>query len=292
MASAAYSPPSQSSPDSSPIYRSRPRPIRPLPSRGIKDRLPKEIASTIVYPPSPATTVPMFYFPSDHAGPGEPSEISDAPQYLDSRSPMDRLRDSQGQRELNDAEVQFADEHLSFGRAGHSTQNGSSSARPNISIHRGTPQYQKMDASRLSKPPPTISTTSSADGYESFENTNNKKKRKIPIPNEPSGSKAHQAEGGTSKTSHLSHDQEQISPDEFTVDDVGQYYGSGNPASSIGGGISGAGRARYGRTSGGRSSAPRFPLASSSDALNNRSARTRRDWTPSGVGSLTKCKSS
>ena len=32
------------------------------------------------------------------------------------------------------------------------------------------------------KPHPPHSATSSADGYESFENTNNKKKRKIPIP--------------------------------------------------------------------------------------------------------------
>lgn len=56
------------------------------------------------------------------------------------------------------------------------------------SYHRGhspsesLQQRRMLDGQRAAgKPPPPASTASSADGYESFENTSNKKKRKIPL---------------------------------------------------------------------------------------------------------------
>lgn len=42
-------------------------------------------------------------------------------------------------------------------------------------------RYSRIRPESQYQPPPPNSSTSSADGYESFENTNNKKKRKIPL---------------------------------------------------------------------------------------------------------------
>ena len=95
------------------------------------------------------------------------------------------------------------------------------------------------------------------DGYDAFENTNNKKKRKIPT------------SGNLGNHSNLSADLANmalsaaaganvVSPDDASVS--GPYYGSGNPASPAGSGISGPGRGRYGRNAG-RSIGGRTPLS-------------------------------
>lgn len=119
-------------------------------------------------------------------------------------------------------------------------------------------------SSSVSKPLPPGS-TSSADGYESFENTNNKKKRKIPV----SGSAGHHGNltaemasmGISTHGGDAAHDGDS---------NVGQYYGSGSsamPAPGSGTGISGAGRGRYGRSAA-RSSHERRPLGASTSSLN------------------------
>jgi hypothetical protein len=108
---------------------------------------------------------------------------------------------------------------------------------------------------------------SAPDGYDAFENTNNKKKRKIPT----SGSLSmHQAS--------LSADLAQMglgSSKEGSHDDgsgVGQYYGSGNAAVSAGLGLQGAGRGRNSRRVSGRN-----PLGVSVNGSNARAGPARYD---------------
>jgi len=103
---------------------------------------------------------------------------------------------------------------------------------------------EQMHAGKISLPP--VSTASSADGYESFENTSNKKKRKIPL---SSASSMHQSQLSAEMASMG------ISQGDGLLDEpVGgpvavqhQQYSPASAASGSGTGISGAGRGRYGR---------------------------------------------
>lgn len=142
------------------------------------------------------------------------------------------------------------------------------------------------------KPPISQSTASSiesVDGYDSFENTNNKKKRKIPtsgsLGNHHSTLSAEMAHMGISSSREI--EALNVDPD----GGVGQYYGTGNsaiPAASSGVGISGAGRGRYGRV-GTRNASGRSPLGVSMNGSNtlqgNRAVLQRREYTPSGFSS-------
>ena len=113
------------------------------------------------------------------------------------------------------------------------------------------------------RPQAPHSASSSIDGYESFENTNNKKKRKIPGPGTAGG-----------HSSNLSTDLANmgiaggIEPD-GTGGSADQYYGTGSsavPVAGSGTGISGAGRGRYGRS--GKGVNQLRPLGASTTGLN------------------------
>ncbi|KAK3112485.1 hypothetical protein LTR53_011224, partial [Teratosphaeriaceae sp. CCFEE 6253] len=146
------------------------------------------------------------------------------------------------------------------GPAYHAQANGAGKA-PLDSVQRRLMEAARLAhtgggaGSRLPPPPTTASTTSSADGYESFENTSNKKKRKIPL-------------SGASSTLHPS----SLSAEMASMGISGQSDGAGDDgrgsgaaagqslpphavtqgaASAAGTGISGAGRGRYGRTGNG-----------------------------------------
>ena len=157
-----------------------------------------------------------------------------------------------------------------------------SSSFPNISRGLGrseTANYQKSPNLQF-----TASSADTVDGYDSFENTNNKKKRKIPI----SGSI-----GNHHSSLSIDMAQMDIRGDHDTIraegdGGVGQYYGSGSSAvlpGSSGTGISGAGRGRFGRT-GVRIPGGRSPLGIStngSNALHSvRGTPQRRDYVSSG----------
>lgn len=109
-------------------------------------------------------------------------------------------------------------------------------------------QRRLVDASRsMNKPPPPGSTASSADGYESFENTSNKKKRKIPL---SGASSMHQSQ----LSAEMANMGISNSHADGVMDDVGangiqeqEYNTSPAGTTTSGTGISGAGRGRFGK---------------------------------------------
>ena len=160
------------SPDTlSPLWPDRP--IRPMPKNRLSSKLSPEQADSIVYPPHPPQTSPLFSFP--HSIP-DSQEGRGGPRANGHRSSSAHC-DCGGHSDDEDAGY----DHPSYRWSSPGAD--------------GTPMssaQQKMVAARATNkiPAAPASTTSSADGYESFENTSNKKKRKIPL---SSGSSAHQS---------------------------------------------------------------------------------------------------
>ena len=148
----------------------------------------------------------------------------------------------------------------------------------------------RNEAIKLIKPSilnSTASSNESVDGYDSFENTNNKKKRKIPT----SASLGSHNSSLSADMAHMAlssaHDVD-LGPME-TDSGVAQYYGSGSsavPAITSGNGISGAGRGRYGRA-GTRHYSGRSPLGVSVNGSNSlqgiRSPYQRKDYAANGT---------
>ena len=150
------------------------------------------------------------------------------------------------------------------------------------SMPRNSYTLSRNDGTKYVKSPISHSTTSdSVDGYDSFENTNNKKKRKIPtsgsLGSHQSSLSADMAQMGISSAREVDLGQSE------SDSGVGHYYGTGNsalPAVSSGTGISGAGRGRYGRA-GMRYQSGRSPLGVSINGSNTlqigRSFHPQRD---------------
>lgn len=106
---------------------------------------------------------------------------------------------------------------------------------------------------------PPLSAASSVDGYDSFENTNNKKKRKIPTMGDVS-----------LNSTHLS---SQLALLGLSQDDYAKHIAQSESTVAITGhGLSGPGRGRYARARSGRS-----PLRILPDA-NVRSPKPRQQW--------------
>ena len=276
----AYSPPSplgQFPDEISPIHH---RPIRPLPRRPLRSRLSPEIADSILYPPAPSLSKPLVYHPYNDTG------------YYDNAASVN-LEIREIDRAL--AEAQKASNGInghSYQFKGNDIDSGEEDGLGIIRRHDGprqilesTPSRTFINGSSRVEGPPARSTASSndsVDGYDSFENTNNKKKRKIPTSGISGGHhstlSAEMANMGISP----SHDGD-IS--HFASNGgVGQYYGTGSsaiPAGMPGTGISGAGRGRYGR-SGARTASGRSPLGVSINGSNawqvGRSGNQRREW--------------
>jgi hypothetical protein len=225
------------------------RPIKPLPKRRLRERLSPDVADSIKYPPAPATTAPLFYYPYSITG----EEDARGGLY-----PVDRQRSDENDRNYisrrNGEEIDSDEEYRELpyrGRyARHSPDTGGRSYR----------YVQKPGSTNYSKPEPPPSTTSSADGYDSFENTNNKKKRKIPTPGDAGLNGIHLSNDLASLGISAPTD-ESVTREE-SVNGIPKYYGAGPIVA--GQGISGPGRGRYGRSRNGRS-----PLRTLSEASNN-----------------------
>ncbi|OLN96346.1 hypothetical protein CCHL11_00595 [Colletotrichum chlorophyti] len=228
------------------------RPIRPLPKRRLRERLSPEVADSIEYPPANHNSSPLFYYP--HVVRDEAPSRSGAMNGT-SRGVAAHESSPKGHMGIGESD----EEELAL-----SSSKVVRRSHPEI-LNRASAMPPKPEHSRHPNPQPPPSTTSSADGYESFENTNNKKKRKIPTAGDSALSGGHSLAdlasiGVTTVTSPNEHGDlaGPVSP---------SYYGAGNFVANNQG-ISGPGRGRFGRSRNGRS-----PLRALSDAANNWAGR-------------------
>ncbi|OJD14350.1 hypothetical protein AJ78_05285 [Emergomyces pasteurianus Ep9510] len=230
-----------SAPDTpSPVFPDRL--IRPLPKRPIRSRLSPEAAESILYPPAPPATQ-VFY----GSYPGNGEVVNDAKVYVQQTNYRHDQSSEGDHRHPYDDGVDSGDE------------GGSVVVRRNGGFHRASLSPRGETRQKYVKhleDTPTKMSLSGPDGYDAFENTNNKKKRKIPTSGNPGNHSNISADvapmGITTNGGNSS-----------SADDesgTGSYYGNGNPASPAGNGISGPGRGRYGRNAG-RTVSGRTPLA-------------------------------
>lgn len=225
------------------------RPMRPLPKRRLRERLSPEVADSIEYPPANQNSSPLFYYPN--------IVRDDTPLRTGGLNGVSRggigyessPRGPAGNGESDEEELALSSSKVV--RRSH----------PEI-LNRASAVPPKADQSKHPSPQPPPSTTSSADGYESFENTNNKKKRKIPTAGDSTLSGAHSlveinamaiSAATTPSNEH----------GDMGVSGPSSYYGNSNFVANNQG-ISGPGRGRFGRSRNGRS-----PLRALSDAANN-----------------------
>ncbi len=150
------------------------RPIRPLPTRRLRERLSPDAADSIQYPPAPTSIGPLFYYPyhGKDAGPEPPVRI------------VTRARPAQ---HLDGAYLSRGFESDEDG-AGVEVQRSGRLSSPSPRLSRPPVKQEPPEAQ------PPLSAASSPDGYDSFENTNNKKKRKVPIPGDGSLAGGHVSE--------------------------------------------------------------------------------------------------
>ena len=291
-----YSPPSppdtSSSATMSPVYPDRP--IRPLPRRSIRARLSPEVADQIPFPVAPQVSNAVFNHYKDAMAQRNGANITNAIQEVDkvlANKHRDIELDGQdGYRFKGNPVDSDEEEQISMVRRleEYQLQQGMIQVpgRGNINgIHRATDPMSRSVAS----------SNDSVDGYDSFENTNNKKKRKIPT----SGSiGSHHASLSASLSNDMANmgisgSRDPVSSPDGSGEGAGQYYGTGSsaiPVTGSGTGISGAGRGRYGRSAR-RDFNVRNPLVDSSGNRSNawhagRLSGSRRDY--SGGGTLSK----
>lgn len=257
-----YSPesPRDMSPDAISPYPERP--IRPLPKRRLRERLSPDVADSIKYPPTPKSTTPLFYHPYSIR---EETAVNGA---IEAAHPTERERADEIERNYvsrrNGDELDSDEDEAAYRSRIYSRHSADTTGRSYRYVQKPDPKHPH--------PQPPASTASSADGYDSFENTNNKKKRKIPTPGDTTLNGVHLPGDITGIG---------ITGVEDSIEDVsssvGAYHNSGG---MVGQGISGPGRGRYGRIRNGRS-----PLRTLSDASSNwgnsRSTKQRQpQWPP------------
>jgi hypothetical protein len=245
------------------------RPIRPLPRRRLRERLSPEVADAIKYPPSTYASLPLFHYP-----PYSLKDEGSSPR-LESVSPTEvgrRTESSQSSQPIrrNGVSVRPGEDGDVISRSTLVTR-----SPPEI-LSRASVRSPRPEQARQSHNQPPPSVTSSVDGYDSFENTNNKKKRKIPTAGDSNINNGHGISPDV--TAHATAVDAQ-SP----ISDVGgdrSYYNSVGYASPGvfgpgGTGMSGSGRGRLGRSRNGRS-----PLRALPDGNNTWAGRAPKSFPP------------
>ncbi|XBQ89875.1 hypothetical protein V6000_005463 [Aspergillus fumigatus] len=225
-----------SAPDTpSPVYPDRL--IRPLPKRTLRSRLSPEAADSILYPPTPPATQLFYGSAADH---GE--VVNDSKVYVQQSLDGD-AHEHISEREAhhtyeNSLDLESGDEdgpvvvRRSAGFRGSSLSPSAARIQPHAPAG-------KIEGS------PIKSSSTGPDGYDAFENTNNKKKRKIPTPGNLGSH--HSTLSPEFANMGLASSAQASSTTVNEVNNVGTYYGTGSPASPGLGGISGPGRGRLGR---------------------------------------------
>ncbi|KAJ5397550.1 hypothetical protein N7509_005663 [Penicillium cosmopolitanum] len=236
--------------------------IRPLPRKTLRSRLSIDAADTILYPPTPPASQIFYGVPGDSE-----EAVNDAKVYVQQTIESDR-------HELTPE----TDTHHGFETTAEFESGDEDGprciSRFNVTGFEYTPQgYSGKDEVPKSSTGP--------DGYDAFENTNNKKKRKIPTPGNMGGH--HSALSPEFASMGLANS----SPAPAAASDgmaTSTYYGNGNPASPLASGISGSGRGRLGRSST-RSNSGRNPLsANAQNAWMTPRTPSRRDGLMSSPG--------
>ncbi|KAL2130825.1 hypothetical protein VTI74DRAFT_5917 [Chaetomium olivicolor] len=204
------------------------RPIRPLPKRRLRERLSPEVADSIQYP-LPQSSAPLFQYPyplSDENHTSGLASAREAGSGLEQRKP-------QTNGVGNDGEEDDATARQGVGNR-VAAQHANLVTRPKTEHGRFTDSLQ---------PPPTAS---SADGYDLFENTNNKK-RKIPTAGDSAPSGIHAVSDSAPGTGSLGAGVHSADGQGETLTPTSTpYYGSGSFASGVHN-VPGPGRGRYGR---------------------------------------------
>lgn len=240
------------------------RPIRPLPKRRLRERLSPEVADSIQYPPLPQSATPLFPYPypliEEHPDPSL-APVREAESYPEQRQPQSNGVEN-GQAEDNAALKQGVSSRATLQLTNLVT-------RP------------KTDHGRYADSLPLLSTASSVDGYDPFENTNNKK-RKIPTAGDSAPTGVHTIGDSAAGTgSQVAGVQSAEGQGEALSTTSTPYYGSGSLASSVHN-IPGPGRGRYGRPRSGKN--PLRPLYDSTNSWAGRTVRSRSGQWASGTG--------
>ena len=242
---------------SSPVYHDRP--IRPLPKRRLRDRLPPQQTESLVFPSVPNHSQPLFGFPYAPAvaPPPVPGKTGDGQASTGAQVTGSRL----------DADMDKMERLRSRLKQQNTVGGGV--------LFDSTYQHTPTKSANLGRmPAPAESSTSSIDGDESFENTNNKKKRKIPqsgvIGIHHSSIAADFANMGLSPRGDEGH----MAPDD---------YGSGTTAGIQSNAAIISGRARLGRSGRGSLDARR-PLGNITNGTNFANSGSSRGRVSSGAG--------
>lgn len=232
--------------------------IRPLPKRSIKSRLSQEAVDAISYPPTlPSTSLPTYTHDEENGEYSNDSKVLVQHHGDDYDHDYDHDHDHDHEHDLEcphhhnhhcehdnsfDDEIEYADSMDHMSRYIESSPRSPRSGRHTRYSTKGS----------LAAP----------DGYEAFENTNNKKKRKIPT----SGSLSLHHSNMTSDFAHMG-----ISGSKDGSSDDAHY-----PAAHAGGnsglGVQGVGRGRNTRKLPGRN-----PLGVSVNGSNARSGPSKYD---------------
>lgn len=244
------------------------RPIRPLPRRRLLERLSRETADSITYPLATHDSISLFCFPSYNL------KDESSTQNVEPASPLQQGRRSEPGRRLllkgNGSSLMKGIDNEFFIRSTPTPR-----SPPDI-LNRVTRHSTRPDQRQGSDANAPLSTTSSVDGYDSFENTNNKKKRKIPIVGDSAVNVIHA----------LTHDGSSLSISAGVQSSLGQVNQGANVQVSAGWteknsyatgnqGISGSGRGRLGLPRHGRSPLETLPDTSSSWLWRTRSSPQR-----------------
>ncbi|KAJ5794942.1 hypothetical protein N7457_001541 [Penicillium paradoxum] len=236
--------------------------IRPLPRRTLRSRLSSDAADTIFYPPTPPASQIFYGVSADSEEAVNESKVYVQQTVETELSPEVDTHNFETSVELESGDEDGAVVVRRSGVLRRSSLSPSASGNPHSFPH-DTPQTK----------------SSTGDGYDAFENTNNKKKRKIPTPGNLGGH--HSALSPEFASMGLVNSAPAPAP--ASSDSTGTYYGNGNPASPLGSGISGSGRGRLGRPT--VRSSSRNPLSpNAQNGWMNARTPSRRDGLMSSPG--------